>query len=210
MPDLTLYVDAEFASPWAMAVYVALLEKKLPFALKVIDLDAGESKQPPFRDLSVSGRVPTLVHGDFVLAESSAIIEYLDEVFPAPHYAALLPADVQRRAQARQVQAWIRSDNQAVRVERNTHVIFFGERCPALSEAGQAAAARLIRIAERLVDGAHLFGSWSIADVDLALMLHRLILNGDPVPQRLKDYAAAQWQRASVQQWMAQPRASLT
>jgi glutathione S-transferase len=34
-------------------------------------------------------------------------------------------------------------------------------------------------------------------------MLNRLILNGDEVPQLLVDYAAFQWQRASVQRYVA-------
>ncbi|MEJ7807066.1 MAG: glutathione S-transferase, partial [Telluria sp.] len=33
MPALTLYVDANFISPYAMACFVALVEKKLPFDL---------------------------------------------------------------------------------------------------------------------------------------------------------------------------------
>ena len=36
-------------------------------------------------------------------------------------------------------------------------------------------------------------------DAELALMLQRLIQNGDAVPQRLKTYALQQWQRPSVQ-----------
>jgi len=37
-------------------------------------------------------------------------------------------------------------------------------------------------------------------------MLHGLIMNGDAVPERLKAYAAQQWQRPSVQQWVQQQR----
>jgi glutathione S-transferase len=47
-----------------------------------------------------------------------------------------------------------------------------------------------------------LFDNWCIADTDLALMLNRLILNGDDVPDDLASYAARQWQRASVQLWI--------
>ena len=49
----------------------------------------------------------------------------------------------------------------------------------------------------------HLFGEWSIADVDLALMLNRLRLNGDPMPEKLIAYAQSQWQRPSVLAWLA-------
>ena len=51
--------------------------------------------------------------------------------------------------------------------------------------------------------GKNLFGEWSIADADLALMLNRLVLNGDKVPEALADYASFQWQRASIQRYVA-------
>jgi glutathione S-transferase len=206
MNELTLYVDSTYSSPWAMSVYLALVEKKLPFTVKTLDLDAGENKTGPFKDIGLTGRVPTLVDGDFVLAESSAIIDYLEEKYPAPDYPVVLPKSREKRAHAREVMAWIRSDNMAVRAERNTGVIFFKPIDTPLTPAGQAAATRFLAIADRLVSGPNLFGEWSVADADLALMLNRLIMNGDPVPQKLKDYAAAQWARPSIQRWMAQPR----
>ncbi len=49
----------------------------------------------------------------------------------------------------------------------------------------------------------NLFGEWCIADTDLALMINRLVLHGDEVPERLVDYATFQWQRASVQRFIA-------
>lgn len=201
--SFTLYADSLFASPYAMSVFVALTEKGLPFAVNTVDLASGHNNLPAFRDLALTARVPALAHGDFVLTESSAITEYLDELYPAPDYAALYPADPRQRARARQLQAWLRSDLLALRAARNTETVFFKPTSAPLGAEAQAAAGKLISAAERLVDGKHLFGQWSIADTDLAMMLNRLILNGDPVPQRLKDYAAGQWQRDSVQQWLA-------
>jgi glutathione S-transferase len=63
-------------------------------------------------------------------------------------------------------------------------------------------------VAEQLLNAqaSNLFGNWCIADTDLALMLHRLIMNGDAVPERLKTYATQQWQRPSVQHWVQQKR----
>ena len=37
-------------------------------------------------------------------------------------------------------------------------------------------------------------------------MLHRLILNGDPVPERLVKYAERTWQRKSVRDFVERPR----
>ncbi|WP_397333766.1 hypothetical protein [Nostoc sp. FACHB-145] len=43
----------------------------------------------------------------------------------------------------------------------------------------------------------------------MALILHRLIFNGDPVPDNLIAYAKHQWQRPSVQLWVNQQRPPL-
>ena len=199
-----LYVDSLFTSPYAMSAFVALTEKGLPFTVKTVDLEAGQQKHSAYTARALTARVPALVEGDSVLTESTAITEYLEESFPAPEYIALYPKDRRQRAQARQVQAWLRSDLLPVRAERDTETVFFGKASQPLTAAGQAAADKLIHAASQLVQEGrpNLFDSWSLADVDLALMLNRLILNGDEVPQKLKDYAAGQWQRPSIRQWL--------
>ncbi len=104
---MRLYVDPKFASPYAMSVFVALHEKRLPFAIETVDLAAGAHQQPAYARISITQRVPTLVDGDF------------------------------------------------------------------------------------------------------ALMLNRLLLNGDTLPDRLARYARLQWQRASVQAWLGKERPPL-
>ncbi|MBN2977478.1 glutathione S-transferase [Pseudomonas fluorescens] len=205
---LRLYVDSLFTSPYAMSVFVTLREKGLAFDLVSLDLDAAHNQTAEYARLSVSQRVPTLVEGDFALSESSAITEYLEEAYPS---IAVYPADPKQRARARQVQAWLRSDLLPIRQERSTLVVFCGQQRPPLSPEAQAAARKLIGGAQALLAGnpAYLFGEWSIADVDLAVMLNRLILNGDDVPAELVDYARRQWQRPSVQAWLNQPRPAL-
>lgn len=205
MENLQLYVDQRFLSPYAMSAFVVLHEKGVPFACHGVDLDAGDNLLPDYASASLTARVPLLVDGDFRLSESSAIAEYLEARYPAPAYAAVYPQDEQQQARARQVQAWLRSDLLPLREQRNTEVVFLRPVSTPLDEAGQRAAAKLIRVAEAcLADGAaNLFGEWCIADTDLAVMLLRLVNNGDAVPDRLADYARRQWQRPSVQAWLA-------
>lgn len=209
METLQLYVDQRFLSPYAMSAFVVLHEKGLPFACHGVDLDAGDNLLPDYASASLTARVPLLVDGDFRLSESSAIAEYLEARYPAPAYAAVYPQDEQQRVRARQVQAWLRSDLLPLREQRNTEVVFLRPVSTPLDEAGQRAAAKLIRVAEAcLADGAaNLFGEWCIADTDLAVMLLRLVNNGDTVPDRLADYARRQWQRPSVQAWLARQSA---
>uniref|UniRef100_UPI0031D74DA0 glutathione transferase n=1 Tax=Klebsiella sp. TaxID=576 RepID=UPI0031D74DA0 len=204
-PVITLWSDSSFFSPYVMSVYVALQEKSLPFALKTIDLNSGENQQPGWKGYAVTRRVPLLEVEDFALSESSAISEYLDERFAPPEWERLYPHDLQKRARARQVQAWLRSDLMPIREERSTDVVFAGKKKPELSAAGRKSAEKLFETAAELLahGGNNLFGEWSIADTDLALMINRLVLNGDAVPESLADYATFQWQRASVQRFVA-------
>ncbi|WP_126283693.1 glutathione transferase [Burkholderia stagnalis] len=206
--NLRLYADAQYTSPYAMSVYVALQEKSLPFELVTVDLGNRAHFAPDYAATSLTQRVPTLVHDGFALSESSAITEYLDETFPG---VRLYPADRQLRARARQVQAWLRSDLMPIRAERSTEVVFYGPSSEPLSGLAQAAAKKLFAAADVLLapGAANLFGDWCIADVDLAMMLNRLVLNDDPVPTRLADYARAQWERPSVQRWVKLARPPL-
>jgi glutathione S-transferase len=205
---LRLYVDAQFTSPYAMSAFVVLREKGIEFDVRTLDLDASENRTEDYARLSQTQRVPTLVHDGFALSESSAITEYLEEAFPqVPVY----PLGVRQRAKARQVQAWLRSDLLPIRQERSTLVVFYGARVEPLSPAAQSAARKLFSAAQTLLAESpeYLFGQWSIADVDLALMLHRLILGGDTVPPALIEYARRQWQRPTVREWVKLQRPAL-
>jgi glutathione S-transferase len=186
---MLLYVDSQFASPYAMSVFVSLLEKKVAFEIETVDLAANANQEPAFAATSITRRVPTLIHDGFSLSESSAISEYIDETFPG---ARLYPADPHRRARARQVQAWLRSDLVPIRDERPTIVVFYQAKMPPLSPAARGSAEKLFSAANALLDGrsGNLFGDWCIADVDLSMMLNRLIVHGDPVPDNLVAYAA--------------------
>ena len=98
-----------------------------------------------------------------------------------------------------------------IRQERPTEVLYYGVKKPALSPNSQCSAAKLFSVTQKLISAGqeNLFDDWCIADTDLALMLNRLILNGDAVPEHLASYAAHQWQRTSVQLWLDLKRPAL-
>ena len=207
MDKLTLWVDSLFDSPYAMSAFVALEEKQLPYTLKTVSLEAGEHRQPAYR--AATGRVPALQHGDYWLAESTAIAEYLAEVFPFPGHPRLFPEDLKERGLCRMIQAWVRSDFLAIREERSTETIFFARTDAPLSNAAIGQANRLMKGLEPLIPEGRptLFAQWCIADCDLSLMLQRLNLNGGyTLPPRVKAYAEAAWQRPSIQKWVETQR----
>lgn len=199
---LKLYLGADYVSAFAMSAFVALKEKQLSFELVTLDLKARENYLENYRDLSLTCKIPVLVHDGFALSESSAIAEYLEEL--VPDSKRIYPQDIKQRARARQLQAWLRSDLLVVRRERPFDLVYFGKKDTSLSDEARAAVDRLFFVANRLLEeGAeHLFGDWSIADTDLAIMLNRLVANGDPVPARLAAYVQRQWDRDSVRAWM--------
>ncbi len=89
-------------STCSQKVRVALAEKGLAFEQYVIDWSIMEHLQDWYLKINPNGVVPTLVHNDEAIIESSVICEYLDDVFPDP---PLAPRDALGRARMR---AWIR------------------------------------------------------------------------------------------------------
>lgn len=76
-------------SPNSRRVWIALLEKELPFELVERDLNSDQF-QPEFLELNPFHRVPVLVDDGFRVVESLAILDYLEAKYPTP---ALMPTD---------------------------------------------------------------------------------------------------------------------
>jgi len=97
---LTFYYGS--GSPYAWKVHLALEHKALPYERKVLSFSAGDTRKPEFVALNPRHRVPTIVDGDFVLYESNAIVEYLEDAYPG-RGAPLFPAAVRERALVRRL-----------------------------------------------------------------------------------------------------------
>jgi glutathione S-transferase len=206
--EIVLYGNTPVTSPYVMTAFVALEEKGLPYRLELLDLARGDQHQPSFVAGSITNRVPALSiadeGGEVWLSESVAIVEYLEERFAPPDYPALYPRGLTERARVRLVQGLIRSDFLPIREERSTETIFCGHPIAPLSERAEAARLRIARIAAALIPVGNAFvaGEFSIADVDLATLLQRLVHNGDPLPAHLIEYANAVWRRPSIEKWL--------
>jgi maleylpyruvate isomerase len=107
---MILYDYWRSSSAWR--VRIALHFKGLRFERRVVNLikDGGEQHGADFQALNPSRQVPVLITDDGrPIAQSMAIIAYLEERFPAP---ALLPADAWLRARARQLAEMVNSGTQ--------------------------------------------------------------------------------------------------
>jgi len=85
-------------SPWAWRVHMALEEKAVPYEASLLSFSAGDHKKPEYLAINPHGKVPAMTDGDVALYESQAILEYLEDKYPA---APLLPADAAARALVR-------------------------------------------------------------------------------------------------------------
>ena len=85
-------------STCSQKVRLTLAEKNLEWKSIHLRLRKGEQFDPHYLRLNPRGVVPTLIHDDWVIRESSVILEYLDEVFPEP---SLHPDDPVARATMR-------------------------------------------------------------------------------------------------------------
>lgn len=88
-------------SPYAWRAWLALEQKGVPHELKTMSFAAGDLKTAEFAALNPRRRVPVLVDDGFVLYESAAIVEYINEKWPAG--PPLFAADIGERAVQRRM-----------------------------------------------------------------------------------------------------------
>jgi glutathione S-transferase len=84
----------------ARRVWVALLEKQIPFEPCLLSLD-GDQFQENFTDINPLQRVPVIVDEGLRVVESLAILDYLEAKYPTP---SLMPSEPQAIATVRMVE----------------------------------------------------------------------------------------------------------
>jgi len=189
---MLLYLDTKRApNPRKMRVYLA--EKGLQLPIKELDLRAGEQRTPEFRQKNLFAGVPILELDDgTVIAESLAIIEYLEEVYPEP--PLLGPTPVQRAL----VRMWDRRCEIGVYLAASRMVLSKGDIS---AHARQTLLARLALVNEGLQGKEWLAGPFSLADITLFIGLetaHHGEFTLDPAWDNVRRWYAAMKARPSA------------
>jgi maleylpyruvate isomerase len=104
-----------FRSSTSHRLRIALNLKGLDYEYVPIDLRTEQHLGAEYKALNPQGLVPALVDNGRVLIQSPAIIEWLEERYPAP---ALLPADLEARARVRALAAIVGCDMHPVNNRR--------------------------------------------------------------------------------------------
>lgn len=93
---MSLTVYGAPLSPFVRKVRLCLTEKDLEYSLEIV-LPFGQPAW--YRELNPLGRIPALKDGDFSLADSSVICQYLEDNYPES--TALLGRNAEQRARVR-------------------------------------------------------------------------------------------------------------
>lgn len=88
-------------------VRLVLQLKGLSYEQHPVHLGKGEQKEKAYRRLNPQGLVPFLIDGEVQIGQSVAIMEYLDETYPAH---PLMPSAPEDRARVRQIVNMIACD----------------------------------------------------------------------------------------------------
>ena len=206
---LTLAIGNKAYSSWSLRPWIMLSECGIPFAEDFIPLDTPEFKTR-VAAYGAGQTVPILKHGDIVVWESLAIIDYLAELFPD---RGIWPRDPAARAFARAIAAEMHAGFGALR-----------RACPmnirkhyAYRDRGADVQRDVARI-EHLWGhasqhfgggGPFLFGPFGAADAMYAPVVTRLQTYSIPVNATTRAYMDAVLNTSSFQIWhqaaMAEP-----
>ena len=192
-------------SPNCRRVRMYLAEKGIALSLKPLDLLSGEQKTAAFLGKNPFGAVPLLELDDgSVIAESLAIIEYLEELHPDPPLFGTTPFE---RAQAR---VWERRAEFGVLLQGTRRFLhtspYFAERIEqspkVAAEAGQVLSERLSLFNTHLQDNEWLAGAYSVADITLFVAVEFAAASNfqlDPAWEHVQRWCSAIRQRPSAQ-----------
>ncbi len=189
-------------SSWSLRAWLVLKHFAIPFD-EELALLSGEGWQENIRKKSPSGKVPVLIDGDLVVPETIAIIEYLNDKYPAK---GIWPSNRVERALARAAAAEMHGGFSSLRnaAPMNLRASHPGKVDP------DTVAGDLKRI-ERLwgdllsrSGGPYLFGNFTAADAMYAPVATRIRTYSLPVSDLAGEYVEAIYALPAFQEWLAE------
>ncbi len=167
-------------SPYAQKVKIALAEKGIEFECRLPNFMSGSD--PEFEATSPRLEVPTLVDGDTRVFDSTIILEYLEDRWPAP---ALLPATPPDRARARMLEEMCDTYYEAINWAAMEIRVFrraTGELADRLLARGTAQVAGVNAWLERQLGDRQWFngGSFGWGDVSVVPFVYGGAITGNP------------------------------
>lgn len=201
MADFKLILGNKNYSSWSLRGWLAVKQAGIAFDETVINLGAPDYKQQ-LRQHSEAAKVPVLIHGDRLIWDSLAIIEYLAEICPD---VGFWPDDQGVRAQARSVAAEMHSSFGAIRdaMPMNLKKRLPGKGRKAGVDEDIQRITEIWRDCRRRFDkqGDFLFGPWTAADIMFAPVVTRFRTYAVDLDHPCQAYADAVLNTAWFKAW---------
>ena len=196
-----LHIANKLYSSWSLRPWLLMRALGIPLKEHVIPMYFPDSKARML-DVSPTGKMPCLVHGDVKVWESLAIMEYLHEQFPEK---GVWPRDLKARAHARAVSNEMHAGFQAL---RNACPMNLAKRF-APRDLGFDVADNVRRLEGMWSDcrrrfkgdGDFLFGAFSAADAMYAPVVTRLDTYQVPVATETRQYMNAVLAHPAFVEW---------
>ncbi|MGB7275601.1 MAG: glutathione S-transferase family protein, partial [Geitlerinemataceae cyanobacterium] len=150
-------------SPNSRRVWIALLEKSLPFELIELKLD-GDQFQPDFLAISPFHHIPALVDDDFRLVESQAILDYLDAKYPDP---PLRPTEPQNFGIVQMVRMATINELAPAMGPLVSQMMGFASPDAEKIEQAKLKSAAVLQVFDRLLNGKPFFGGEQLSLADI-------------------------------------------
>lgn len=198
--DLTLF---GVGTSRTMRAHWMLLELGLEYEIRSVEPRSGETLTTGFRRLNPRHKIPVLKHGQFVLSESAAIVQYLSDTFADPG-KFYVPRDARSRAELNEWCYFIMTELDA----GSLYVVRrHGDLAPIYGEAETAVASakayflhNLAAMTPRIARSPYLFGEHlSAADILLTTCLDWAIVSGVVLPKQASDYKGRLARRPAYQ-----------
>jgi glutathione S-transferase len=186
-------------SPFVRKVHVVAAEKGIP--IEVVPANPRDPS-PEFLAASPFRKIPALKDGDFLLADSSAIVTYFEALVPEP---AILPAEPRARAKA----VWFEEVCDTIVAPAGAKLVFNRFVAPRIlgmpgnEEAAAQGEAELAPIldwieSQVLTEGWLVGGDFSLGDIALASLLKTLSFVDKGCDRALHPRTAAWFDRVTA------------
>lgn len=185
----------------ARRVWVALLEKQIPFELILVNLD-GDQFDDDFTAINPLQRIPAIVDYGLRVVESLAILDYLEAKYPTP---SLMPSESEAIATVRMIETITVVELQPATIPLTRPLVGL-EVDPQKLEAAQQRVTVILQFFEELLTEQTYFAGeeFTLAEVVAGTLVPSLPLEDYP---HLKAWSERLTQRQSWQQTVANPEA---
>jgi glutathione S-transferase len=202
---LTLYHAPISAN--SRRVWIALLEKGLPFEEVILKLD-GDQIQTEFLEINPFHHIPVLVDDGFRVIESLAILDYLEARYPTP---PLMPIDAQAIAKVRMVELVTITELLPPTIRLTSQALGLSASESQKLEKARQQVVTVLNFLENLLEDSPYFGSehLTLGDIAAGTVVPQLPSIGLPLDDypKLKDWSARLMERESWQKTQPSPEA---